>query len=442
MNRQFGRIAYFVFSLLIFFFSAVSFAGDRHPYTDGDTKTGMEKCQAAYADNGSQHKTECVWDKQCPDHQDGGLCIDAAHYWYNPYTSGPGYTESQSTYYTYCYDATPTWNGTACVKDNPCKSKAGMYYNNGQYSSANLAGGDGAFSGPTSGGIPGTFCQDGCQMATDNLEGGASGSSWYGRGNPKYTGVSCTASDQTGTAKPPTSPEYDCLKSGKGFGYFNGNVICTDINNTQAKGTTTATKTNADGTKTEVKTDQSVKCDGTNCVTTTTTTTTTYNASGTATGTTTTTDSTSKADPAASGNGTKGDSAFCAQNPTSPMCKDGSFSGACSAGSAAPACDGDPVQCATAKATFEANCKAMKAGNPPTTTDPVGERKEHIDFQPVALGGGGSCPASRSVSVMGKSIAFDFSAMCDFAGVVRPVVIALGWLLAGYIVFGYRGKGS
>lgn len=265
-------------------------------------------------------------------------------------------------------------------------------------------------------------------------------SSWWGYNmNPKYTGQSCSPGIQKpGGAKPKDSPEKKCVDQGMGFGYVNDKVLCVKPDNSSGTAKKSTETKNPDGTTTKVETTTNISCNAEGaCSTTTTTTTTVINADGSTASTKT---ETKKEDSQGNtGTGTGEGTGFCKENPTSPMCKSGSFNGSCSQ---APACEGDPVQCATAKAVFEANCKALKPGDPPTTSDPVGEKKHQIDFTPTELGGGGNCPANKSVTVMGKVINFDFSMICQFAVTIRPVVIALGWLLAGYIVFGYRGKGS
>lgn len=55
---------------------------------------------------------------------------------------------------------------------------------------------------------------------------------------------------------------------------------------------------------------------------------------------------------------------------------------------------------------------------------------------PVSVGGGGSCPADRSVSTSGGTIVWTYKPICDMAEMSRPIVLALAWLLAGYILIG------
>lgn len=46
-------------------------------------------------------------------------------------------------------------------------------------------------------------------------------------------------------------------------------------------------------------------------------------------------------------------------------------------------------------------------------------------------GGGGSCPADKQVVLHGGAISFSWSMMCSFATGIRPVVLAMAWLIAG-----------
>jgi hypothetical protein len=347
-----------------------------------------------------------------------------------------------------------------CKEPNPCSDKSGKYFNNGNgmESTANLVGGDGAFSGDTTGSkMPDTFCLKGCLASTENLDGGAAGTSWYGYGNPKFSGQKCGTSGTTpqteATAKAPPSPEYDCAKAGKGFGYVNGVVMCVPINKTQENATKTDTSTKPDGSKTQVKTDTSVKCDGVTCTTTTTTTTIEFNSSGTQIGTSTGTNSTSKPDPSASGasgTGTKGDSSFCAENPSSAMCKQGAFTGNCASGFT---CEGDPAACASAKALQEQKCEQQKAsealaehadetlakfdqaksdaalnkdGSKDLKLNEIwdSKRKAYLDFA-------NGCPVSeKSFTFRGQTYTFDLSIVCSIGEFVKVLMHLAAYMFA------------
>ena len=57
---------------------------------------------------------------------------------------------------------------------------------------------------------------------------------------------------------------------------------------------------------------------------------------------------------------------------------------------------------------------------------------------PVSVGGQGQCMADKTLSMatMGKSITFTYKPICDLASMVRPLILALAWLLAGWIMVG------
>lgn len=59
-----------------------------------------------------------------------------------------------------------------------------------------------------------------------------------------------------------------------------------------------------------------------------------------------------------------------------------------------------------------------------------------LDDSGSGFGGSNSCPADIQVSVPPfGSIAIPFTFICDFASRIRPLVIALGWIAAGFIAF-------
>lgn len=55
--------------------------------------------------------------------------------------------------------------------------------------------------------------------------------------------------------------------------------------------------------------------------------------------------------------------------------------------------------------------------------------------------GGGSCPADKPITVMGKTLTFSMSMLCDFARGINPLFIAFAWLSAGMAFIGMsKGK--
>lgn len=59
-------------------------------------------------------------------------------------------------------------------------------------------------------------------------------------------------------------------------------------------------------------------------------------------------------------------------------------------------------------------------------------------ISPISVGGQGQCMADKTLSMatMGKSITFTYKPICDLASMVRPLILALAWLLAGWIMVG------
>lgn len=60
---------------------------------------------------------------------------------------------------------------------------------------------------------------------------------------------------------------------------------------------------------------------------------------------------------------------------------------------------------------------------------------------PVNIGGGGSCPASKTVNYMGANLVISFTPICTAAGWINPIVLALAWLSAGFILIGAFKQG-
>ena len=359
--------------------------------------------------------------------------------------------------YAYCYDGYTYYYVDVCpadtvsisqvsgvwycqVPENACRNKAGMFDNGGSPSSANVPGPLPFYSGETGGklGMPDTVCLNGCVADTTQDRGeGMATSSWWGYNmNPKYTGQECSAgTPKPGTSKPKDSPEKKCVDQGMGFGYVNDKVLCVKPDTSSGTAKKSTETKNPDGTTTKTDTETKISCgsDG-SCTTTTNITTTIINTDGSST---TKTETKKEDSQGNSGTGTADGTGFCKENPNSPMCKSGSFNGSCAQ---APSCEGDPIQCATAKAVFETNCKTLKPGEPPTTTEPVGEKKHNLNFEVTELSGGGVCPADRFIQINGKMVHFELGVICQFAIMLRPIIIALAWLIAGYIVFGWGNK--
>lgn len=439
-------ILYFLFGISIAVLSLSSFAGDRYPYGGGiDLGNALSQCNShgfsqSWIAEGCKYTTP-----QCPSTQNGGACTESAQMRYYPYgnsslTSQP---YGKNVTYSYCPDSLPMWDGNACTKADPCKLYEGKYHNGGDVSSVRLLGGDAGsdrnyYSG-TGENLPGILCVSGCVANANETKdfGVMAGNQWSIAANPKFTGQSCESAGITegnNSRVQKNTPQYDCLKSGKGFGTVNGAVVCVDSNVKEGSASNKVTTPNADGTKTVVEKNSTISCTGAgSCVTTTTTTTTVVNSSGQTVGVPTTTTTTSESSPGSGSSSPAKSSSFCAENPSSPLCKSGSFSGSCIG---QPVCDGDPVQCAVAVATWKTDCKTLDPGTPTDDQAPIPEKKLENAFSYTDIGGASSsCPAPQNIVVAGRSISIEYTALCQFASGIRSIVILLAWIAAAYIVF-------
>lgn len=71
-------------------------------------------------------------------------------------------------------------------------------------------------------------------------------------------------------------------------------------------------------------------------------------------------------------------------------------------------------------------------------SDELGKKEVQITLTPDSgWGGGGSCPAPRHLN--GANVDFEFTMFCNFMTGIRPVVLAMAWLAAAFIVLGFKG---
>lgn len=254
-----------------------------------------------------------------------------------------------------------------------------------------------------------------------------------------------TPADPRETPKNNADPD-SCSSSG-GIYYSSGGVgKCASptpdnaIDNKKlTSGTKTTTTQNPDGTSTTKTVQETIVTDGVGgSSSSSTTTTTTKNAAGGTTGTTTTTDSGGGTlGGGGNGDGTKG---FCQQNPNSIICKPSAWSGDCDI---APVCDGDAVQCATAKAVWEHRCVNKWAEKSNDLSAGVDQTKLFGDTAKAtaALNNDGSkdwdvlakfqakrqtyltfsssCSPDLSFDFKGQHYQFDTSVLCQFGLVIK-----------------------
>ena len=247
------------------------------------------------------------------------------------------------------------------------------------------------------------ICISSCSVTT----GGCSSSkktdgswSWGCVGPFTAVGSSCTG---TAVAVPPTDPKAACIAKGQGFVEMSGAVVCVPPTTVTTPTKTTSTPAAGGGSPSTTNNNTNTTCTGDGSCTTTTTTTTTSGGSGpggTGPGSTTTPPTETKTETPKA--------AFCEENPQSTVCSN--------------ICQEQPdlLQCKTlGEAGIEPNIQNQNKG--------VGS------ITPFA-GGSGSCPATVSLP---RGAAFSYAPMCNFASGVRPIVLAIAWLLAGGMIFAW-----
>lgn len=217
-----------------------------------------------------------------------------------------------------------------------------------------------------------------------------------------FTGAPGDASNPNGTPVPaeqktnPTTPE-GCLASGKG--YITGSTgITTCISGTEAPASqpvqttekTKTTTTNEQGQSTTTEGTKTTECSGGNCTETTSST----GPNGTST--------VAEEKPASN---------FCSENPTSPMCKE-----------AKDPCEDHPER---------VGC--LDKGEPEDGDALSTENRGVTSVTPRSFSSSASCPADVNLP---KGAKLSYSYPCQLATSLRPIILAIAWLIAGFIVMG------
>lgn len=246
--------------------------------------------------------------------------------------------------------------------------------------------------GQVSGALASTYCQGGCMYPRSSATCfGGSCIVTLGPG----TGQACGASEPDAPA--PTTSEADCAAAGKGWATINGVTTCaagasdspvTDYETNQKQ------TTNPDGSSSSSQTETATSNSGDSVTRTTSTT--------DASGTTTTTTTTSKA-------------GFCEENPSAAICK--AADNPCSEAN-------DKISCA----------EFGEVGDPGELTS---SSRGASSIVPVSVPSSFGCPADVQLP---KGLVFSYSGACEFAEGVRPVVLAMAWLIAGLIAFGFKSE--
>lgn len=292
--------------------------------------------------------------------------------------------------------------------------------------------------------IPSYYCDAGCAIFVDFSFGwyGASGA-FTASGAAKYTGRVCDVSvdgsglgDGSSAASPgATDTSTTPCAVGSVRGTLNGISMCSppsDRNTVESIKSTTATNpvdpASAPGSGGSTTTQEATTCTGSKCSTTTTTTVTP--AGGGAATVTVKTEEVPKDD-------------YCTKNPRAALCLTSSFGGACAGGFA---CEGDAVQCATAREIHTRNCRMFDQDSPESLL--YGTEKNKPGSQVAngnvvissanfdtsdAIGGSGACITDKVVTVMGSPITIPFSGVCVHLAMLGNVLLTVSFLLAGRI---------
>lgn len=285
---------------------------------------------------------------------------------------------------------------------------------------------------------PSVLCNESCHL-TGSSPGiwGKKGDQWHYYGfdasGYKYTGQPCAPDQVSSEPVPPACPKGQCP------GTVNAQSVCVkcDLTATSDTKTETTTTTNPDGSTTtgSQTTTTTTTCTAAGSCTTTTTVNNVSGGGGSGQ-TTTTTDETS--------------SSFCKDNPTSPMCKEGSWGGNCSAGFQ---CDGDPVQCAIAREMHSRNCELFQVdegikaigesaiSGEGESDSPANNRditdinlSSNLDSTPI-FGNSQSCPVDFTTTISGRSFTIPFSSMCPHLRMIGAVFVAVCYIIAAFIIF-------
>jgi hypothetical protein len=109
--------------------------------------------------------------------------------------------------------------------------------------------------------------------------------------------------------------------------------------------------------------------------------------------------------------------------------------GAGSAGTPASSVGSGSTSTPSPCTTTDANSIGCSEYGTPTDNVPLGTSDNSpTTITPVSFGSSGACPAPVVISVMsGHSMTIDYTPICNFASGVRPVILLLAWMAAGFI---------
>lgn len=304
--------------------------------------------------------------------------------------------------------------------------------------------------------LPSSVCIDGCKYDLGPLGSGVKSQTSSGQWVAGYHTPGRTSTGETCDPSTPDIPQADKDDQTCPPGYVREGGQCVKSHADQTQTDTRSTETqNPDGTKTTKETKTTTKCTQTQCTTTTTTTITNWH-DGTPVGpstttTTTTTQPRGGASPAPgtphpsgsgggtgggtggtgggtggglggpNGSGTSNGSGYCEENPGSPLCGGDDH------------CEKYPNTLACLKKGDPGTLEATPVQNQDVNVSSITPRS---GFGPSSA----SCPAGTTINVNGTSITIGFDMICQFADMIRPLVIGFAWLSAAFTFFGFARK--
>lgn len=293
-----------------------------------------------------------------------------------------------------------------------------------------------------------------CSSNVNDSSSAQIGGKWYGTVSVIYNGSTCNGeqassgfSNPTNATPPPAdTPEAECVKQGKSFGTVNGQVVCVNsgtpgtpaINNSSVTNTTITTTSSSGNQSTTGSTEvKNVTQDGDQITSTVTKT----NSDGTKSESTI----------------TQPLSEFCANNPNNSICKTQSeddnvseFGGDCNSSFS---CTGDSIQCAIALKQHQIYCEAIQ-DNPVRDqfTNEVAENAgkglsdwipQSIINIPTDLTGqkllASACIPDMVFPLVGQSFTLPFSKLCPALEFCGTIVKLFSYLFSAIIIFGRRG---
>jgi hypothetical protein len=364
-----------------------------------------------------------------------------------------GYTLSGGSCVKYSCPANQGWvlDGNSCSRtacqpgeardaNGQCKSdcSAGKKLQSGWYSDTN---GDGQIS---------SGCFSGCK---GDFKGSGPTYVYWGayQSTPGYVGdflangETCSGSSQLDQpSTPPTqlatdTPEYKCASQGMSWGTVNGQVLCLPSGTPSTPPTINPPETTKDNNPDGTRTETTVQDTQNGQTITRTTIIKTYDSNGNLTNTQTS----SKSSPVGS---------FCEQNPDAQVCAESKTTGGGDCDTP-PTSDGDAIQAAILKQTWETRCQVEKqndetqqakdwgnaqldADQPANPLDNPEQKNVLTMFDQTNLLGTKACPAPKVIATPLGTWSIPFTEFCNLAAMIGHLILIFASFLSFRIVIG------